>query len=277
MRTTLLLTMLVATAVYADVQETNKTERRFTMAAGPRRLVVDNVFGSITVRAGSGNEVQFVVNEHWRADDNSAMSQARREVRLDFTQESDMVKAYVDGPFRCRNRDCGDNHRDYDVRFDFDVVVPADARLELKTVNSGRVQVEGTGGDFEIRNVNGAIEMKNVAGSGTARTVNGGVKASFRQSPQGACEFKTVNGGVEVTVPANYSAEVSAKNLNGSILTDFEATALPIRMEDAPQRDGPRFVYRSRGGARIRIGNGGPEHKLETLNGDIVIRKAGVQ
>jgi hypothetical protein len=55
------------------------------------------------------------------------------------------------------------------------------------------------------------------------------------------------------------------------VFTDFEATALAPTMK--PESREGRFVYRADRGGTVRVGAGGPEIDLETVNGAIEIHK----
>ncbi len=142
-------------------------------------------------------------------------------------------------------------------------------------MTDGSVEVRGVEGRFDVRDVNGKVLLVDVAGSGDARTVNGGVTVDFRRHPDGACLFKTVNGDVEVNFPGEPSADFRVKTMHGEAYTDFNVIYLPkappVR-EERREEDG-KYVYRSDGGYGVRVGKGGPEIKLETLTGDILIAK----
>ncbi|HMF76941.1 MAG TPA: hypothetical protein VK604_14880, partial [Bryobacteraceae bacterium] len=85
---------------YAEVVERNTTQKTFAYFGGSgRKLIVDDVHGAIDVVAYNGSEVQVTVNEHWRADDSGKMQEARRDVKLDISQQGNVVRLYVDGPF----------------------------------------------------------------------------------------------------------------------------------------------------------------------------------
>jgi len=151
---------------------------------------------------------------------------------------------------------------------DFQLQVPRDIDLKLKTVNEGDIRVTGVAGNYALRNVNGSIVMTDVAGSGIARTVNGGVKVSFRENPRANSEFSTINGSVELHFAKNLSANFRFKTLNGGVYTDYPLTALPPRGPLEERRNG-KLVFRTDGYTGGRVGAGGPEIKLENLNGDI--------
>jgi DUF4097 and DUF4098 domain-containing protein YvlB len=123
-------------------------------------------------------------------------------------------------------------------------------------------------GNFSVHNVNGGIDMQNMAGSGVAKTVNGGVKITFRENPREKSEFSTINGNVDMYFARGLSADFRFKTMNGNVYSDFEMTSLPSQPAKAEQR-GTRFVFRSDRFTGGRIGNGGPEIKADNLNGDI--------
>lgn len=265
---------LSAGVCLADVEHRDTIQRSFPRP-GAGKLVIDNINGSIKVSTHSGSDVRVTAREHWTADTPEDLEKGRREVRLDISQAGSDVRLYVDGPFRCREN-CGGFHgyQGYRVRYDFDVSVPRDTALTLKTVNQGDISVEGTRGAFEVRNVNGGIGMKNVAGSGSVHTVNGRVTVDLAENPSSPLSFKTINGEVTVSFLPGLSADLRIKTFHGEIYTDFETTGLPGGSLEVERKSG-RSVYRTNRFTGVRVGAGGPEHRFETLNGTIRILKKG--
>ena len=255
------------------LQEKETINKTFNLTGAHKILEVDNIFGSIDVVGGQGDQVKLVVNKTIFAESKDRMDAAKKEVTLDITDQPDLLKLYVNGPFRCN---CGDGHNGcgwhgddgYRVKMDFQLQVPRNIEVTLKTVNSGHVHVHDIAGNFSVHNVNGAIEMLDVAGSGVAKTVNGGVKITFRENPREKSEFSTINGNVEMYFARGLSADFRFKTMNGSVYSDFELTSLPAEPVKAEQRRS-KFVFRSDRFTGGRIGNGGPEIKAQNLNGDI--------
>ena len=134
--------------------------------------------------------------------------------------------------------------------------------------------MENTTGDFDISNVNRGIDMTEVSGSGRVHTVNGPIKVLFARNPSSACSFGTVNGSIETSFRGNLNADVRVKTFNGQAFTDYDLTALPRMVAAGERRDG-KFVYHSDDFNGMRIGNGGPELKYDTLNGSIRIINRG--
>jgi hypothetical protein len=265
---------------YQVVDETTMT-RTLAMAPGSDRLLdVRNMTGFLHVTASDGPSVEMSIHKTIRARSDADKADAERDVRLDFVEHAPRVEAIVRDR---RNHVCGEDSRDdrnwdrvyYDVRFDFTIRVPRDARLRLCTINGGDVTVDGTRGDFQIDNVNGRIDMTGVAGSGRAHTVNGPVKVSFTANPSAASSFKTVNGNVEVYFQDGLSADLRMKTMNGGLFTDFDAQPLPSIAAASGERRNGRFVYRANEFTRVRVGRGGPEITFETLNGSVRAVRAG--
>jgi putative adhesin len=255
-------------------REQEKIEKSFAMPppAGRRSLEIDNVWGSIEVVGTGSDRAQVTVNKSIRAESKGKIEQARKDVTLDVTQQGDALRLYVNGPFRCDCHDCERSRDDqgYIVKMDFQVQVPRDIDIKIKTVNDGHVSVRDINGSFLVRNVNGDIQIRDIAGSGTARTVNGPVKVSFRQNPREASDFETVNGAVELAFAHDLAADFKFKTFNGGIYSDFPVTALPVEgMKE--EHHGAKVVFRADRYTGARVNSGGPQIKVENLNGDIRI------
>jgi len=257
------------------LQEKETIRKTFNLTAANKVLDVDNIFGSIEVTGGQGDQVQLVVNKTISAESKDRMDAAKKEVTLDITDQPDLLKLYVNGPFRCNcgaggGEGCFNWRGDtgYTVKLDFQLQVPRNIEVRLKTVNSGHVRVQDVTGNFSVHNVNGGIEMQNVAGSGVAKTVNGPVKVTFRENPREKSDFATINGNVELYFVRGLAGDFRFKTMNGAVYSDFEMSSLPAQPVSSERR-GTKFVFRSDRFTGGRVGSGGPEIKAENLNGDI--------
>jgi DUF4097 and DUF4098 domain-containing protein YvlB len=260
------------------LQEEETIRKSFTLNSGTRVLDIDNVTGSIEVVGGQADQVQLVVTKNIRAESKERMEAAKKEVTLDITEQPDLLKLYVNGPFRCNcNCDCGNDcggwhgDRGYRVKMDFQLQVPRTLALKLRTVNSGNISVRDVIGNFSVRNVNGGIDMQNVGGGAAhARTVNGGVKVAFRENPKENSDFGSINGSVDLYFVRGLSADFRFKTFNGGVYTDFPMTSLPSQPVSAETRNG-KFVFHSDRYTGGRVGSGGMEIKADSLNGNIRI------
>ena len=258
------------------VKDQETIRRSFTVnaAGSANKLEVDNVFGSIKVTGIAGDQIQLVVTKNIKAESKDRLDAAHKEVTLDMTQSGNFVKLYVNGPFRCNCDDCYHSHGDegYVVHMDFELQVPLKTELNVRTVNQGNIRIENVSGDYSVRNVNGSIEMLGVGGAGIAKTVNGGLKIRFRENPTASSQFASVNGSVELSFQDNLAADFRFKTFNGGVYSDFPMAALPQRPATEEHRNG-KFVFHSDRFTGGRVGNGGPEIRVENLNGDIRVLK----
>jgi hypothetical protein len=256
----------------AGVEQTGTLQKSFALLpSGARKLTVDNVWGGVQVAAANGDRVDVTVKQRWRAGSQADLERALREVKVDMTQDSGGIRIYVDGPFRHRD---GGHELGYEPHFDFDIKVPREIALDLRTVLAGDLRVTGTQGDFSANNVNGGVILSEIAGAGKAATVNGSLRVSFRENPRLECAFKTVNGEIAVSFQPGLDANLRLKMLNGEAWTDFDYRVQPVVPASAI-REGARFVYRQGNGTDLRVGAGGTQISFETINGAIRISKRG--
>jgi hypothetical protein len=255
-----------------EIQKTLK----FADASKPAEVVVDNVFGPIRVEGYGGADVLLVAHKTIYAKTEDKAALAAEEVKLDITEKAGTIDIYVDGPFRDNERSGRRVHswRDpgYEVHYAFELKVPVKTNLAVSTVTGGDIDVTGVEGEFDVHNVNGKLRLNEVGGSGNAETVNGVLTAGFRTAPSGPCAFKTINGDLVVTLPESVSADFRLKTFNGQVYSDFAVTSLPARPPVREENKG-KFVYKSDRSFGVRAGQGGPEISLDTMNGDILIKK----
>lgn len=277
----MLLLALSPHAVQGDGFRESDTEdihRTLAFPAGgtSHQLVIDNINGSITVTGYEGNDVQVTAHRVNWGDSRERLEEGKKKITLDVSQEDGKIVLYVNTPWRCGDGSPAFDRRDYygyDADFTFDVRVPVETEIFLKTVNKGSITVRGVDGDYEVHNVNGPVEMTGIGGSGLVSTVNGGLDVRFSRNPSGRCGFHTVNGTIEISVPDDLSADLRLKTFNGEVRSDFDVTGLPQQIPP-PRKIGRRTVYGGNEFSDVRAGKGGPEMVFETLNGDIRILKA---
>ncbi len=271
-----LILLLLSPLMAAEVEQNETIQKSYALSASaPKKIIVDNVNGSIHVTGYAGSEVRLIAHKRLRADSQADAEQARREVILDISQADNTVRFYVDGPFRCRDggiRDRGD--RGYEVKYDFELQVPHDTATDLKTINDGEIKMENVAGDYKVNNINGGIEMTEVSGSGKVYALNGKVKVLFRENPRDKSSFGSLNGEVRVTFQPDLNADLRFKTFNGGVFTDYPVSYLPQPVSTGERHNG-KFVYKSNEWSAVRVGRGGPELSFDAFNGNIRILNRG--
>ncbi|MGH9624952.1 MAG: hypothetical protein ACRD4G_11525, partial [Bryobacteraceae bacterium] len=218
------------------VRQQQTIQKTFTLSGSPMQLVVKNVNGWVHVTGIGGSQVRVTAHKTIRAETDSDVQQAKREVHLDMTDQAGTVTIAYDGPNH-------GGHRTYNVRYDIDVQVPRNARTDVGTVN-GPIVVGGVAGHFDVHSVNGPLTMTGIAGSGDVHTVNGAISVHFAKNPSAASSFKTVNGAIDAYFQKGLSAGLRFQTLHGGIYSDFDVNATAAANASASVEHNGKFVYR---------------------------------
>jgi len=138
----------------------------------------------------------------------------------------------------------------------YEVKIPRNLRLHASSVN-GSVTAERIGRRADVSSVNGAVRVSTSEWA-KASTVNGSVTASFGKADWDHLKLSSVNGSIRLTLPADTNTEVRFRSVNGDLESDFPVTILG------------RMSKHSMEG---KIGNGGRDLELSTVNGSVELHK----
>ena len=256
MRTIAVAALLVAAAASGAAAQGEDTFRWSGQLAAGKMLDVQGLNGDVQARPSSDRTVEIVAVKHGDDDD-------PREVRIEVNERAEGIQVcavYPGERSTCQSSDHDDDWDDNDVTVDFTVSVPSGVRFDGSTVNGGIEALGLSAIEVSVSTVNGGIDVSST-GSVEAQTVNGSITASTGASTwNGTLDFQTVNGSITLTLPAGVGAAVSAETVNGDIVSDF-----PLTIEAGEW--GPQSVNGT-------IGAGGGRLNLETVNGEIEIRKS---
>jgi DUF4097 and DUF4098 domain-containing protein YvlB len=255
-RASLVLLFTILAAAPAAAQDTWSWKK--AVPAG-RSIEIKGINGDVTATAASGNEVEVVARKSGNRSDPSS-------VRIEVVEHAGGVTICAVYPHRAGDRpnEClpgaqgrSSSHNN-DVEVDFEVRVPRGVLFTGKTVNGG-VRATGMTADVKAHTVNGSVRVS-TTGLAEAETVNGSITVRMgRSNWTETLAFETVNGAITLELPDDLNADVSASTVNGSLSSDWPMTVRG--------RFGPRRM-------NGKIGSGGRELTLETVNGDIELRKS---
>jgi hypothetical protein len=254
-RATLALLFTLTASATASAQDWSW---RKVVAAG-RAIEIKGINGDVTATAASGSQVEVIARK-------SAERSDPDDVRIEVVEHADGVTicAVYPTPRGERENEClpgargRSSSRNNDVEVDFEIRVPRGVLFTGRTVN-GSVRATGLTADAKVSTVNGSVRV-NTTGLAEAKTVNGSITVRMgRTNWSESLSFQTVNGAITVERPDGLNADVSASTVNGSLSSDWPMT---VRGKWGPKR------------MNGKIGNGGRELALETVNGDIELRRA---
>jgi hypothetical protein len=283
------LTLAALVAAPAAAQQTRFTRE---MAAGDK-LELANINGAVTVRAASGRTAEIVVTKVVKSGDGSLvkaiLEEERGVVRVctiyltkdpnRSTCEGDNSVPYIrdgkDSTVSYGGRSYKGPYRPntFQVDMTYEVRLPEGVQLEAATVN-GNVTVNGATAESEVSTVNGNIlfngasasELNTVNGNilfdgasaSELNTVNGTITANLFKALRGDLEINAVNGNIQLAIPGTADADLSGDTVHGKI-----ESAIPVTIEG---KWGPKSFTG-------RLGRGGPDIEMTTVNGNIVIKK----
>ena len=254
-RASLALLLTAAAALPAAAQDTWSWKK--AVPAG-RAIEIKGINGDVLATAASGSEVEVIARKKGERSDPGS-------VRIEVVEHSGCVTicAMYPTPRGERENEClagargRSSNRNNDVEVDFEVRVPRGVLFTGRTVN-GSVRATEMTADVKATTVNGSVRVATTA-LAEASTVNGSINVRMgRTNWNETLEFETVNGAITLELPSNLNADVSASTVNGSLESDWPMTVRG--------RWGPKHM-------NGKIGSGGRELALQTVNGDIELRK----
>lgn len=121
---------------------------------------------------------------------------------------------------------------------EFEILVPRNTNLVLRTQAGGDLVVEGVEGDLDISSMNGEVVLRDIASSAVVNTMNGEIRATFKRAPVKPVSLSTMNGEIDVRLPADTKANLRMRTHNGSIRTNFPDSVLQTKTEKAARTPG---------------------------------------
>jgi hypothetical protein len=267
------LALLALGTAHAKVSDQKTWSDTYPVTAPVPKLLIDNIWGNVRVRSGPAREIVVTVSEKRSAPTQDLFDLSKETIYLDVQADAAGVSLIVTKPERMMGLGLRDRCRDCRVEYQFEVTVPAGTDVDVSTVTDGGIDVAGTGGPVNASNVNGPVAARDLQDCAQIESVNGAVDVSFARSPSRDCSIKTINGDITLTVPGSAGLDAALSMMQGKVVSEFdlEPLALPARVEQRNE-DG-RFIYHIAQAAGIRLGKGGPTFSIESLNGDLRIRK----
>lgn len=146
------------------------------------------------------------------------------------------------------------------ARADLTVELPAGVPIDAVAIN-GDVVVDAVRAPVDAETVNGTVRIGTSTGPVNAKTVNGNVQVRIASLDRaGAVSLESVNGNVWAELPPTFDGDVRLQTVNGRFEMQY-----PVAI--APGGDRRRL--------EATVGRGGRPVTLETVNGNVALRKLG--
>jgi hypothetical protein len=239
----------IALADFSE-QATAEWRKSYELQDGGR-IEISNVNGKIEVSPGPGKAVEIYAKKIGKGANQDAAKQALERVEIADSSGGGVIKVETKV-----SRGGGGMFNHSSAQVEYVVRVPADAQVDLSTINGG-VQVTGLTGRIKAEATNGGIVGRDIAGEIEAVTVNGGVEVQLAAVPSGGVKLECTNGGIELSLPSDAKATLSARVANGGI----DTSGLNVQARESSRRR-----------LDADLNGGGPRIALEGTNGGISIR-----
>jgi Toastrack DUF4097 len=218
-------------------------------------LDVTNISGYIhVVRSSNGTATARAEKTGNRSDFD------RVQIRVEHQGHTFRICAVYDAPDGegCRNR-TRNSRDDIRVGVNFDVGVPDGVELEVASV-TGDLDVRDVHSDVTARTVSGDVEVS-TSRVAKASTVSGSLDVEMRGTDWHDLSFSTVSGDITLGLPDGIGADVDFASVSGDLDSDFDISTSGRRRQ---------WI-----GSHVRgvIGGGGRALKLNTVSGDVRIRR----
>ena len=224
-------------------RETETIDRTLSLAAGGT-VRLKTFSGRVNITGTSGDQVVI-----------KAVRRATRDrlddIKLEITQSGNVID--IDANHRLRER-----RNDNVVETDFDIQVPAQVRLDLRTF-SAPVTVSNVGGDLVVEGFSSEIRLTDVTGPKRVKTFSGGVTVQARSWADGDdMNVNTFSGDVTLRLPGDARGDITFDSFSGNFNSD-----LPVTLSSSSRRN-------FRGALN---GGGSSNFRLNTFSGSVRIQR----
>ena len=224
-------------------RETENVDRTLSLAPGGT-VRLKTFSGRVTIAGTSGNQVVI-----------KAVRRATRErlndIKLEITQNGNVVD--IDANHRIVDR-----RNDNVVETDFDIQVPNQVKLDLRTF-SAPITVNSVAGDVVIEGFSSEIRLTDVSGPKRVKTFSGEVNVQANNWADGDnMNVNTFSGDVVLRLPATARGDIVFDSFSGS----FDSV-LPVTLSSSNRRN-----FRG-----TLNGGGTTEFRLNTFSGDVRIER----
>jgi len=224
-------------------RETENVDRTLTLPNGGT-VRLKTFSGRVSINGTAGNQVVI-----------KAVRRATRErlddIKLEITQNGNVID--IDANHRIVER-----RNDNVVDTDFDIQVPAQARLDVRTF-SAPVTVTNVSGPLELEGFSGEVRLIDVSGPKRVKTFSGGVSVQAKSWTDGDdINVNTFSGGITLRLPDNARGDITFDSFSGEFESD-----LPVTLSSSSKRN-------FRGSLN---GGGNTDFRLNTFSGSVRIQR----
>ncbi|GAB4186407.1 MAG: hypothetical protein OHK0057_29780 [Thermoflexibacter sp.] len=157
---------------------------------------------------------------------------------------------------------------------DFKIKVPKNVYLvveEMSFHGGGDFKISDIEGNIEVQSKTADIVVRNLNGSLVAHSTSGSIDVVFSKvNLDKPTSITNISGEVDVTLPSDTKANIKTKSISGDVYTDLD-----IQTEKKNDEKSKGMTSWKHGSyeAKGTLNGGGVEMRLESISGNVYIRK----
>lgn len=275
-----ILSVCMSTSVHAqEFKETINKEITLGSNLDTHTLTVHNVQGSVAIEGYEGTTIIMEVEKVINAKDKAQIEKGKKDIDVKVLKKQANTVVYLLSPYAHYNEQTGsftyhDNNPDnkYYYQLNYKIKVPKQVSLKItglapeftsvKNMDSRQISVDHTFG--------GSIVLENITGKTHARTLNGDIKATYKNNPTEDCTYKTDAGKIDITYQENLSANLSMEINGGKCYSTFKPNEPAIEVIPGGEQ---KTFFQLDFKKVMQVGKGGPTLTFLNGSGKVIIRK----
>ena len=201
------------------VEATEPFSRTFPVTRGAA-LMLSNIAGNIQVSPGAGERIEVEALKHaWAPNAEQAKQRLSRSL-IESYATANRVELRVD---------YGDGRDGRGMDIEFNVKVPADASVDLRTV-SGDIRVSNIKGEVRVQGISGNLGLEGTARLAAVKTVSGGITIA-NAGADAQLSLSTVSG--DVLVQTLNTRALNVNTVSGDVrITGWSGDRAQVRTLD---------------------------------------------
>jgi hypothetical protein len=188
------------------VESTEPFSRTFKVTKGAA-LMLANIGGNIQVSAGAGDQIEVQAMKHAWGPNAEQAKQRLGDATIEVYATGNRVELRVEQPGRKDSRG---------VDVEFDVKVPSDAAVDLRTV-SGGIRVTNIRGEVRVQGVSGNLALDGTPRVAAAKTVSGDI-ALTKAGADAQLAVSTISGDLLIQTLTAHALDLNT--ISGNVRID---------------------------------------------------------
>jgi ribosome-associated translation inhibitor RaiA len=253
--------------VAQNISKSNSGEykAKFGGSAKERRLEINLDKSDLTIEGYNGDELIITTDEN---DSPPERAKGLKSLYANGTDNTGLGLEVITEGSTIKVTKVNKRDGDYKIK------VPKNISLtitEMSWHGGDDFKISDIEGDIEVEAKTSNVVIRNLNGSVVAHNTSGDIDVIFSKvNADKPTSITNISGEVDITLPADTKANVKTKSISGDVYTDFD---IAVDKKNDDKSKGMKAWVNGGYEAKGTIGGGGVEMRLESISGNVYIRK----